>query len=313
LITLGGTEKWQDADIEVQLKKQPEGQFWLSLRHEIGQPSIRLGIAEGRVMLQASNGVGVHRQLVSHRVPSGVITLRLRVIGSRAIGYLNGQPLLKRPVAMPKGADHGAFALAVWDKYGKVGVVDSGSASVHLVKVSATPLFTKSGIVAALPGDAAWEQLRRQTKDLSVISPSYFSWTNDKPRTTKFYDGLILFFARFHRLTLLPALFIDEATPLTDAAALTEQALTWAKDPAYDGLNIVLKKTMADAAWGAVLSQLNQRMGKMGKTMTVTLLDSKEQPMTAVEKDQFLLVAAHTDLLPVEPRVLYPLNTSAKP
>lgn len=313
LITLSGTEKWQDADVEVQLKGQQKGQFWMYLRHETGRPSVRLGVSEGRTMLQISDGMGVHRQLVNRRLPSGAITLRLRVVGTRATAYLNGQPLLKRPTAMPKGADHGGFALAVWDKYGREGVVESGKASTFLVKVSANPLFAKSGIVAASPGDAGWEKIRRQAKDLSTLSPSYFSWKDGKPRTTKFYDGLFLFFARFHRLRLLPALFIDEATPLTDAEALTDQALTWAKDPSYDGLNIVLKKTMAEAQWRTFIIQLNQRMVKMGKTLAVTLLDSNALPMTTVEKDELLLVAAHTDLLPVEPRVLYPLDMSTRP
>lgn len=312
LITLGGTEKWRDADVQVQLKGLPEGQFWLSLRHQTGQPSVRLGVAEGRVVLQASDAVGRRHQLVSRRLASGAVTLRLRVVGSRAIAYLNGQPLLKRPIAMPKGADQGAFALAVWDKYGEAGSVEPGKAAVRLAQVSATPLFPKGGIVGSAQGNAAWEQLRRYAQELSMVSPSYFSWINGKPRTAEVDDRTIEFFARYHRLTFLPALFIDADTPLSDASALTEQALTWLRDPAYDGLNIVLNSTMAGNEWKAFLSELNRRMGKLDKTLAVTLLDSKERPMTAVKHDHVLLVAAHTDLLSVGPRLLYPLGKSPR-
>ena len=293
LVTLSGTEKWQDADVEVRLKGQPEGQFWMSLRHGTSQPSVRLGMAEGRVILQESDGAGMYRQLASRDAPSGDVTLKLHVVGARAIGYLNGQALLTRPIAIPDGADHGAFALAVWNKDAETGTIEAGQASVNLVKVSATPLFSKGGIIAPSPGKEAWVQLRQQSEELSMISPSYFSWLNGKPNVSAVNNITVEIFARFHHLKFLPSVYISEGTLLSDQAPLTRQILTWAMDPAYDGLNIVVNKTMAKNGWRLFLSDLNLRMSKAGKALTVTLLQDGNDPFaTETRSDNLLLVAA---------------------
>ncbi|MEE9344469.1 MAG: hypothetical protein V3U88_02565 [Methylococcales bacterium] len=373
LITLSGTEQWQDADVEVQLQGQPEGQFWISLRQGTNKPFVRLGIAEGQVILQELDGIGLYRQLASRETPSGKITLRLRVVGLRAIGFLNEQPLLSRPVTMPEGSHHGTFALAVWNeaieaeslesdkalvnlvnvsaipiftkdiivapKPGEnvwtqphqqsedpsmasssdstwinaksqvrgVGPLESNKASVSLVKVSAAPIFTKGVIVAPTPGENVWTQLHQQSEDLFMISPSYFAWINGKPQVSRVNDKTIEIFARFHHLKILPALFIDEYTPLSDTITLTEQVLTWVMNTSYDGINIVLKKTMAEGEWQTLLSDLNHRMSIVGKTLTVTMLDNKKQPITATDNDQLLLIAADAGLLPAKPTLLYPL------
>lgn len=306
LMPLGGTEKWQDADVEVQLKGQPEGQFWVSLRQRRGQPLVRLGISEGQVMLQSSDGIGMTKQLASRDAPSGNIALRLRVVGSRAVAYLNGQPLLARPIEVLPGADHGAFALAVWNEKGNTVGVGSEKALVTMTQVTATPLFPKCGIIAATAGPVAWTQLRKQSEELSIISPLYFNWIGGKPQTSQVRDIGMEIFAQYHRLNLQPALFIDGDTPLSDIAALSEQALVWASNPAYQGLNVILHSAMVGDEWRSFLSDLNQRMGKVGKTLTVTLLDGKEQGMPIVKNDELLLVASHNDLLSASPRVLYP-------
>ncbi len=306
LMPLGGTEKWQDADVEVQLKGKPDGQFWMSLRQRRGQPLVRLGIAEGQVMLQSSDGIGMTNLLASHDAPSGKITLRLRVIGFRAVAYLNGQPLLARPIEVLPGTDYGAFSLAVWNEQENAVVGVSEKALANMRQVTATPLFQKCGIISATAGPVAWTQLRQQSEELSIISPLYFKWIGGKPQSAQVRDISMEIFAQYHRLNLQPALFIDKDTPLSDVATLTEQALAWASDPAYQGLNVILNSSMVGDEWQLFLSDLNKRMSKAGKTLTVTRLDGKEQDMPIVGKDELLLVASHNDLLPASPRLLYP-------
>lgn len=310
LITLGGTEKWQDADVEVQLKGQPEGQFWISLRHQTDKPFVRLGLSEGQVMLQKSDGIDTLNQLAGRASPTGDITLKLRVVGSRATAYVNGQALLSRPIEMPEGVDHGAFAMAVWNgKNTGIEQVNSEKALVNLAQIKATPLFPKAGIVAPIAEAGTWAQLNQQADELAMISPRYFSWIDGKPQASTVDNVTMEIFARYHHLKLLPALAIDGDTPLSDGEALAGQALTWAANPAYDGLNIILKSAMANEQWQAFLRDLSQRMAKIGKTLTVTLVDNNEQALPISGNGRLLLVAAHADLLPAAPRLLYPVNT----
>ncbi|GAB6141630.1 hypothetical protein JCM14076_23590 [Methylosoma difficile] len=308
LMTLSGTEKWQDAEVEVQLSGQPEGQFWLSLRYGTKQPSVRLGIAEGQIILQEYDSNGVYRQLASQVSPTADNTLKLKMVGARAIAYLNGQALLARPIALPEGADHGAFALAVWNKDGEAETLESGQASAEIVKVSATPLFPKSAILAALPGEEAWNQLRQHSEELTTLSPHYFTWQDSKAQASATNDTTLEIFARFHHLRFSPALFIDSNTPLADRAALSEQALLWVKNPAFDGLNIVINHAMAKEGWRTFLNELNQRVSQTGKSLTVTLLANSTQAFSLSENDPLLLITANGDFLPGGPRLLYPLN-----
>jgi hypothetical protein len=313
LMILGGTEKWQDADVEVQLKGRPEGQFWLYLRHGTGQPFVRLGVSEGRVMLQKSDGIGMTKLLASRDYPLGNPTLRLRVVGSRATAYLNGQALLIRPTEMPEGIDQGVFALAAWNESADMGAARSGDVSVHLAQVSATPLFLKGAIVTPTVGAATWSQLRQQAEALSMISPRYFAWTGGKPQDSGVRDTTIDIFTHYNHLKLLPALAIDEDTPLSDTAALTEQALIWALDPAYGGLNIILKSPADKAKWQSFLNDLNNRMGKAGKILAVTLLDNDAQAAPITASSELLLVTASAELLPATPQLLYPPSKEPTP
>jgi len=308
LIMLGGTEKWQDADVEVRLKGQPQGQFWISQRYRIGKPFVRLGLSEGRVVLQKSDGAGTLNQLAGVDMPSGDIALRLHLVGSRAIAYLNGRPLLDRPVEMPEGADHGPLALAVWTENDGDGFVGSEKALVNLAQVKATPLFPKGGIIGPITGVAAWQQLNQQVEELAMISPRYFSWKDGKAHTATADKITLEIFARYHHLQLLPALSIDGNTPLSDRAALAGQALIWASDPAYDGLNIILPSAMADAQWRPFLDDLGQRMNRAGKVLVMTLLDSNGQTMLMNGNEGLLLVTTPAELLPANPMLLYPAN-----
>lgn len=309
LITLAGTEKWLDADVEVQLKEPPKGQFWLYLRHGDSQPSVRLGVANGQIILQTNDVNGVHRQMASVDAPAGDISLRLRVVGLRAIGYLNGQPLIRRPIAVPDGAERGAFTLAVWNQNEQADTIQAGDASVELLKVSATPLFPKSGLVAPRLDEAGWAQLQSQVERLSMLSPGYFVWLDSTPRIFADRDASMTIFARYHHLKMLPAVFVNEDTPLSDRESLGEQVLVWCSDSDYDGLNMVLQSTMVDDDWQAFLRLLSQRMSQMNKTLTVTLLEANEVPKSVSGTDQLQVLSAQAELLPVGPRVLYTQNT----
>ncbi len=308
LMTLSGTEKWQDAEVEVQLNAQPEGQFWLTLRYATKQPSVRLGIAEGQIILQEYDSNGVYRQLASQVAPTTDIDLKLRMVGSRAIAYLNGNALLARPISLPEGADRGAFALAVWNKNADTQAVGANQASAEIVKISATPLFLKSAIIAALPGKEAWRQLQQQSEQLTTVSPHYFTWQGSKAQAAATSDITLEIFARFHHLKFSPALFIDRNTPLADQAALTEQALVWVKNPAFDGLNIVFDAAMPKEGWQTFLNDLNQRVLQAGKLLTVTLLENTSPAFALSANDRLLLVAGTHGYSSVGPRLLSPVN-----
>lgn len=306
LITLGGTEKWADADVQVRLKEQPEGQFWIILRYRTGQPYVRLGITKGQVLLQASERDTSIRQVASRNSPATDINLRLRVIGNRAYAYLNGQMLLTRPIEVSPDSDHGAFALAVWGAENTE--VAAANVSAYVAEVKATPLFKKSGIFASRPGLVAWKQLREQSAELSMISPNYFAWIGGKPRVYKDRDTSIEIFSSHHRLKLLPALFIAEDTQLKDTSALIDQALLWVENPGYQGLNVILENAILTDEWRVFLDKLKLRMSKVNKSLTVTLLGGKDWHMPISENDNMLMVAADTNQISSEPKLLHPLS-----
>ncbi|MEQ1529964.1 MAG: hypothetical protein ABL925_11670 [Methylococcales bacterium] len=300
LITLAGTEKWQDAEAEVQLNGQPEGQFWVILRHRVGQPFVRLGVTDDHVVLQRFDG-HIITQLASRDVPLNKINLKLRMVGSRAMAYVNEQPLLKRPVSLPDGLEQGAFALTVWNNESQ----DSGIAAVNLEQIKATPLFKKSAIIAPSLGKNAWAQLHQQAEQLSAVSPHYFSWVDGKAQESEVRDSTIDIFAHYHRLKVQPALYIDEKTPLSDVPALTNQVLIWASDPLYHGINILLNNAMPGEGWRLFLSDLNTRMHKMGKSLAITTLANKKQRIPDNEQDALLLVSTTSPLFSTAPNVLY--------
>jgi hypothetical protein len=281
LISLAGTEKWRDADVEVQLAALPTGQFWLSLRNDPHRASIRLGIANGQVLLQESLATDVHRQLASVDAADGPLRLRLRVVGKGAMAYLNDQPLTQRPIAMPEGAEQGPVSLAVWQPESET--ADLTEALVNLSKVIAKPLEAKAGIINPVLDENGWQRLHDSVDQLAVLSPQYFAWQDGKPQVLAAYDNALEIFARYHHLSFQPAVVINSQTPLSDAPLLAEQLINWASEPGFDGLNLVLNDSMFDDGWRAFLIDLIQRIRQTGKTLTVTLLDAKQQsqPMDA--------------------------------
>jgi peptidoglycan/xylan/chitin deacetylase (PgdA/CDA1 family) len=308
MLTLGGTEKWQDAEVEVQLKGLPEGQFWISLRYGVDQPFIRLGIANDRVLLQETNGIGKTKQLASGDVFPNLNTLKLRVVGGRVIAYYNGQALTTRPVELESSIKQGAFTLTVWKNNESFDGITTKKASVDLIDVKARPVFSKNVIVKPVLKESEWTKLRQQAEQLSGISPRYFAWIDRKPQAFQVSESTMEIFTRYYHLQFLPALFISSDTPFSDASSVTEQALEWASNPKYHGLNIILKNTLVGGEWRQVLDDLSIKMAKIGKTLSVTVIEDDGQFISTGKHEDLFLVSAKTDLLTSAPRFLYPLT-----
>ncbi len=308
MLTLGGTEKWEDAEVEVKLNGLPEGQFWISLRYGVDQPFIRLGIANDRVLLQETNGIGKTKQLASADVFPNLNTLKLRVVGGRVIAYFNGQALTNRPIELEPSIKYGAFTLTVWKNNKGLDGFTTEKASVNLTEVKARPVFSKNVIVKPVLKEREWTKLRQQSEQLSGISPRYFAWIDRKPQTFQVSESTMEIFTRYYHLQFLPALFISSDTPFSDASSVTEQALEWASNPKYHGLNIVLKNTLAGGEWRQVLDDLSFKMAEIGKTLSVTVIEDDRQYMSTGKQEDLFLVSAKTDLLTTAPRFLYPLT-----
>lgn len=310
MMALGGTEKWRDAEVEVSLKGRPNSQFWIALRQGVGQSFVRLGIADNKVMLQETNGVGFTKLLAEHPLPTDDMTLKLRVVGSRAMAYLNGTPLLLRPTKITQTADHGAVSLAVWHENAGISA-DTSNASVQLTQISATPLAQKSAIVAPVLGAVGWVKLRQEAETLSIVSPNYFTWSGSGANSLSMHNTSLEIFARHHHLDILPAVLVGETTPPSDITALAQQAMVWVSDPAYQGLNIVFKNITISSEWRGFLSDLSERMAKVDKTLVVTLLNDKTLRLPMAGNDELLLVADQMNFISTAPVLLYP--HSAKP
>lgn len=291
LISLAGTEKWRDADVQVQLAAQPQGQFWLSVRNAIHQPVVRLGVANGQVLLQESVGTDVHRQLASVDIAEGGLNLRLRVVGQGAMAYLNDQPLLPRPIAMLETVKQGSVTLAVWQPELKSD--QSAQALVNISQVSAKPIQSKTAIISPELDENAWQQLRQSADQLSTLSPNYFAWTKGKPQVLAAYDSALEIFAGYHQLKFQPALIIDQQTPFSEAPLLAEQIISWVNEPGFDGLNLVFNDSMLDDGWRAFFTDLIQRIRQTGKTLIVTPLDQTQ----AAAVNDYLIVDADSSAI----------------
>ncbi|MEQ1558978.1 MAG: hypothetical protein ABL933_08610 [Methyloglobulus sp.] len=309
LLTLAGTEKWQDADVQVKLKGQPKGQFWIILRYRVGEPMVRLGVSGDQVLLQTSESTGDIRQLASRHLSTNNPTLRFRVIGRRAMAYIDGQSILPRPVELPKDAGHGTLALAVWRSEDAGGEATANNkASVYLDQFSATPLSEKTAIVTATLEPAAWKLLREQSGELSIVSPYYFAWREGKPYASEQHDFALETFTHHHRMQLMPSLFIAKDAAVHDASTLIDQALLWAANPAYQGLNIILEKPLLQSEWRQVLDELRLRMTKAKKTLTVTLLGSEDLQNLISEHDGLFEVVKDSKLFSAKPGLFSPVN-----
>jgi peptidoglycan/xylan/chitin deacetylase (PgdA/CDA1 family) len=289
LVTLAGTAHWRDAHVEAELEDQGRGQFWMSLRQRQGEPFVRLGVSGGEILLQARNKDGTFSLLGSRKALSGAMTLSLRVVGSRVLAFVNGYPLLTRPAEAPEGAHYGSLTIAVWNERGDdaAGV----GASTRLKRITAEPLPRKYGIVSAMPKAAVWTKLRREVDEMYMLSPNYFAWEGGIYKEARHRDLAVEIFARHHRLKFLPALVLEDPIRPSEAFALTEKALSWAADPAFDGMNIVMKPANAeDRRSKDFLADLDARLAEKGKTLTVTLIGDRGQDMFSLVRDDLMLV-----------------------
>ncbi|CAI8897571.1 polysaccharide deacetylase family protein [Methylocaldum szegediense] len=289
LVTLAGTAHWRDARVEAELEDQGRGQFWISLRQRQGEPFVRLGVSEGEILLQARNRDGSFNRLGSRKAPTGAMTLSLRVVGSRVLAFVNGYRLLTRPAEVPEGAHYGSLMIAVWNDRGDdaAGV----GASIRLKRIEAEPLPRKYGIVSAMPKAAVWTKLRREVDEMYMLSPSYFAWAGGAYKEARHRDLAVEIFARHHRLKFQPALVLEDPIQPSDAVALTEKALSWADDPAFDGLNVVMKPAnVEDQQSKDFLAGLSARLAEKGKTLTVTLIGDWERDTFSFVHDNLILV-----------------------
>ena len=262
LVLLGGTERWRDAYVGVQVGEVVSGQFWISLRTRPGA-SLRFGLVDGDAVLQASDGAETH-QLARRRVGHREVKLGLRVIGNRAVATLDDEPLIDRPAELPAGLDYGPLALAVWDP--------DGGAKARLRRVAARPLQPECGIVAPAPVAETWEDLRGEIDELTALSPRYFAWRGNQAVTAEEQDQALGIFASYHRVKLLPAARIEMGSS-TDFGALEDQLIRWAASPGFDGLNLVVEPKLAtDPKLMRMLGEVDRRLRKDRKQLALTLV-----------------------------------------
>jgi hypothetical protein len=262
LVLLGGTERWRDAYVGVEVAEVLRGQFWISLRARSGA-SLRFGLVDGDAVLQASDGAETH-QLARRRVGRREVKLGLRVIGDRAVATLDDEPFIDRPAELPAGLEYGPLALAVWDP--------NGGAKARLRRVAAMPLQPECGIVSSAPVAEAWEELRGEIDELTALSPRYFAWRRNQAVAAEERDQTMAIFASYHRVKLLPAARIENGSAL-DFTALEEQLLRWAGSPGFDGLNVVVEPKLAsDPRWMRMLRGVRRRLLERRKELAVTLV-----------------------------------------
>jgi len=265
LVSLAGTERWRDADVAVEVDEVVHGQFWLTLRSQVGS-ALRLGLVDGEAILQESDGKETH-QLGRRDAGTRHVRLGLRMIGSRAIATVDGMPLTDRPAEVPPGVERGTLALAVWEP--------EGGAAVRLQRIEARPLRRRYGIVGARPSGEAWEEIRHRVDDIAALSPRYFAWRDGHGIETTDRDEAMVIFAGLHRLKLLPAVQMDvDIGAVRQSAAIEKQLLAWASRPGPgEGLNLLVDaRIAADAQWAAFFARLRDELARKHADLALTVI-----------------------------------------
>jgi hypothetical protein len=258
---LGGTERWRDGRVMVELAAAPSGQFWIYARRSSTDAFVRLGAVGRRVVMQKSDESGQTRQVAERLVGSGPIKLELRVIGSRATAYLDGKPLLDRPTELAGRVREGPVSLAAW--------TDEGQATAHVRHVEAEPLARQIVMLPAEPDEASYAGLRQQADGLWAISPRLFSWEKSEAKTTTQMDAALRIFVGHHHLVLLPAVKIKALPQKQEWAGFDEDMLAWVEQPGFAGLNLVVDTIRpADIA---ALETLRGAFLARGKTLALTI------------------------------------------
>jgi hypothetical protein len=277
LLRLGGTDNWRDVQVETTLAGRPTGQFWIYARRRSTKPFVRLGVIDGAILVQRSEEDGT-RQLARVPIPRPNTTITLRVIGDRAVAYVDGRRIGDRPVDLPPQLGFGPVALAVWGE-------TPGAANTRVASFRAEPLPRLSAVLSPIPTAGQWTELRRDLDSIAEVSPATFEWKDGKPRELGRPDSGLAIFAHYHRLALRPAVLVDSPLDAEDYEPLRKQLLDWAKNPQFDGVNLVLRGGEAPspqllAATTAVQNELRAD----GKELSLTLVgaeDTRLPPMLA--------------------------------
>lgn len=259
-MSLGGTARWRDVQVEVELDEPSSGQFWIYARRNTSASFVRLGTVDRRVILQKSDADGQTRQMASREVDGGPLRLSLRVLGSRAVAYLDGEPLLDRPAQLPGHVTEGPVSLAVWNA--------EGAASASLRRVAVNPLSRRYLVVAAQPAQGDFARMRREAVDVWAISPRLFRWHNGSGSASDPPALALEIFVRHHRLALLPAVTLDELPPESKWHGFSQRMLEWAGRPGFAGLNMVVD-SIGPRDIGRI-EDLRRTLGARGKELVVT-------------------------------------------
>jgi hypothetical protein len=272
-VTLGGTQRWQDMHVAVDLAAPPPGgQFWMYVRRNGAGSFLRLGIVDQRVVLQKSDAAGQTRQLVVREVGRRPLRLALQVSGLRALAYIDDDPLLDRPTDLPADLTEGPVVLAVWNA--------EGDASAVVQRVEAAPLERRIALISPQPSETTFAKLRENADELWAVSPRLFGWRAGAARTLGTSDRALEIFVYHHHLALHPAVAIDALPPAAEWERFSAQMLRWAASPQFGGLNLVVDRIAKDDA--AKIEGLRRTLAASGKKLTVTLgsttLDSSDSP-----------------------------------
>ncbi|MGH7805410.1 MAG: hypothetical protein ACREQJ_13760, partial [Candidatus Binatia bacterium] len=274
LLRLGGTDNWRDVQIETTLAGRPAGQFWIYARRRATKPFVRLGVIDDEILFQRSDGEGT-RQLARVKIPRPNTTITLKTVGDRAVAYVDGKRIGDRPADVPHDLAFGPVALAVWGE-------TPGAAKSQIASFRAEPLPRLSAVLPPVPNASQWSELRREVDSLAEVSPTAFQWNDGKARVLGRPDDGLAIFAHYHRLSLRPAVLIESPIGASDVEPLKKQLVEWAKDPMFDGLNLVVRETVAPSpdlhlATAVVRSQLRAA----GKELSLTVIAGNDSPLPA--------------------------------
>lgn len=216
-LRLAGSHRWQDADIEVEVKDW-EGGLWIHARRSATH-FVRLGFTDefDRLFIQVweqqrQQMVMTRSEFVTWTVPDKTFTLRLVVRGRGAMAYVDGEPLFESPVGIPAEVGLGHITI---DGAAR----ETGRAKLTLGAVTAQPLPAR---VAWLKADTTAEtglqieRVREHLDTVSDFSPTWFEVENGNWRSDLPEDPQVLrVFARFHELRFMPIALVDDWSSVT--------------------------------------------------------------------------------------------------
>lgn len=261
VLALGGTERWRDAEVTVDLARRPQGQFWIYARRGSPTRFVRLGIAGDEVVLQCTDADGQTRQVAAAPLPPGAMSLTLRVVGSRAIALLDGQPLLDRPAELSGELAQGPVALVSWNA--------DAAAQTTLRKVAVEPLPRRIALLDPAPSDAEFARLLDEADRFWAVSPKVFRWNGKRGYATDETAASVAIFAGHQRIALLPTVTAEHLPSGKAWDTFSEQLLEWAQRPQYAGLNLMLDRLRPEEV--GRIGELRKALAAHDRELTVTV------------------------------------------